>query len=384
MGFETFQADLTNPGTHDPEFWRGHLREVDFVVIAAGLLTGSARAFEAVHELAPKAIYAAMKQGSRAVLISAVGLEADTPFAHFRRRGEAIANEAPVDATILRPGLVLADTSYGGSSLLRALAALPFVTPVIGRGDQRFNPLHVDDLAKVVRAVLHSRKPLGTLEVGGPETVTLTDVLASYRRWLGLPKSRLLSIPPGIALMIGKAGDALALGPVSATSVNQLATGIGANTEALEKELSPNLRPISEFISTRPAATQDLWQARLYLLRPLLRLGLGVMWLVSGLLGLLLPLSHWSAAFAASGLSETSLMLLAKTGGVLDLTLALALFRAWHPTLTGVLQLSVVGIYTLALTFLAPVLRLDPFGGLLKNIPVLLLILVWMVLEEER
>ena len=36
------------------------------------------------------------------------------------------------------------------------------------------------------------------------------------------------------------------------------------------------------------------------------------------------------------------------------------------------------------LTVLAPGLWLEPFGALLKNLPILALIGVWMVLEEER
>jgi hypothetical protein len=51
---------------------------------------------------------------------------------------------------------------------------------------------------------------------------------------------------------------------------------------------------------------------------------------------------------------------------------------------TGMLQLGLVGAYTLAFTVIAPALWLLPLGGLLKNLPILVLILVWMVLEDER
>ena len=57
MGFEVLCADLTDPATHDPAFWRGALAGGVHLVNAAGLLTGSEAAFAAVHEAAPRAAY---------------------------------------------------------------------------------------------------------------------------------------------------------------------------------------------------------------------------------------------------------------------------------------------------------------------------------------
>lgn len=124
MGFETLRADLTSDVCHSPEFWRAHLGDCTDVVNAAGLLTGSKARFRSVHCLAPQAIYKAMPPGTGGILISAIGIEdSNTPFARFRREGEAIATNHGL--TILRPGLVLSDSSYGGSSMIRGLAAMP-------------------------------------------------------------------------------------------------------------------------------------------------------------------------------------------------------------------------------------------------------------------
>jgi hypothetical protein len=75
---------------------------------------------------------------------------------------------------------------------------------------------------------------------------------------------------------------------------------------------------------------------------------------------------------------------MARGGGVADALLALALLRNWRPKTTALLQLGLVGGYTLGLSLIAPGLWLDPFGGLLKNLPVLALILVHLALVEER
>ena len=98
MGFKTLQADLTDPKTHSPDFWRSQLTTCTHVINCAGLLTGSDAAFRAVHVTAPRAVYAAMPDKAQIILISAIGTEANTPFAHYRRLGEEAANEAPIPA----------------------------------------------------------------------------------------------------------------------------------------------------------------------------------------------------------------------------------------------------------------------------------------------
>ncbi len=361
MGFQTLKADLTDPATHDPAFWRPHLDQ-SHLINAAGILTGTEATFRAVHHDAPKAALAALPQTNRALLISPIGLTADTPFAHWRRRTEALFE----GHTILRPGLVLADTSYGGSSVLRALAALPFRTPVIGDGQQRFNPVHAADLAAIALTAL-TEAPR-TVEVGGTETLTLADLTRQTRRWLGLEPQPLLPQPLPLARTLGHLGDALKLGPISATAIAQLQTGVTATPH-------PMARPYSAFAQSRPAGTQDLWHARLYLVKPLIRLTLAALWLVSAALGLLLP---------AEAFPEAPYPYLARLGGLIDLALGLALVRNWRPRLTALLQLAMVATYTVGLTLIAPDLWTDPYGGLLKNLPVLALLLTHLALLEER
>ncbi|WP_071673622.1 DoxX-like family protein [Nioella nitratireducens] len=384
MGFDTLCADLEDPATHAPSFWSNALADCDFVVNAAGLLQGPDARFHAVHLAAPAAIYSAMPDGCRALLVSAVGIDhADTAFARYRREGEALA--ARHDATILRPGLVLGDTAYGGSALARGLAVLPLCIPVVG-GDQRVNPIHAADLADVVAACLRDPPGPGPHEIGGPETLTQGDMLRELRRWFGLQSAPLWPLPQWLARLTARVGDALRLGPISTTALDQLAAGIEADAGPLVSRLPDEARPrgFSTFIAARPAGTGDLWHARLYLLRPLLRVALMLLWLVSGLIGLLLPAQAFLPLIPHAPLPEWSLIALARLGGMADLLIALALARAWRLRRVAGLQLALVGGYTLAFTLLAPGLWLLPLGGLLKNPALMLLVLIFLILEDER
>ena len=383
MGFETLRADLTSPRTADPEFWRPQVRNVTHLVNAAGVLSAPDAICEAVHVTAPKALYQALPAGANGLLISAVGIEdVQTDFAVFRRAGEGVATE--FNLTILRPGLVLGDTSYGGSSLMRALAALPLVTPVVGKGQQVFNPIHASDLTDMIDHLLRTPPPPGPHEVGGPEETTLATMLREIRKWLGLRRAPLVRLPLRLVRMIGRLGDAMRLGPISSTAVTQLETSVQAKPDETIRSLPVQPRGFSGFMAARPAGTQDLWHARLYLMRPLLRLVLAFLWLVSGAIGLTLPANQFLPLIADSTLSDTALTLLARAGGIADIAIALALLRGWRPRLMAGIQAAMIAAYTAAFTWLAPALWLLPLGGLLKNIPLLVLIALQAILEDER
>lgn len=376
MGFATLKVDLTDPATHAPAFWAEALPPGTALVNAAGLLTGSEAEFAAVHRDAPRAALQALR--GPAVLVSAIGTGADTPFARWRRETEAVF----AGHIILRPGLVLADTSYGGSSLLRAFAALPWRLPVVGTGGQLFNPIHAADLAAVVAECLQAPPGPGPWDIGGPEVLGQADLAGALRRWMGLPAARLLRLPLPLARALGRLGEALRMGPVSATAVAQLEHGVLADPAPLLARIGTRPRGLSAFLAARPAGTQDLWQARLYLLKPLVRLALAAMWLASAALGLFLPATEFLHRFGA--LPGWLLEAMARAGGVADLMLGLALLRDWRPLRVAQAQIALVAAYTAGLTLIAPGLWLDPFGGLLKNLPVLALLLVHLALVEER
>ncbi len=377
QGYEVLRADLTDTSTHDTAFWQPHLAEAVGVVNAAGLLDASEAAFEAVHVLAPRAIHTALHKDAQIVLISAIGIEADTPFGRWRRAGEALLDQAPCPSTILRPGLVMGETSYGGTSLLRAMAAMPFVTPVVGDGTQRVNPMHAADLAGLVVQTL-SGPPDGTVEVGGAESLSLAELTTRLRGWMGQPPVPVLRMPLPLARGFGRIGSLLKLGPISAVAVDQLAHGIESTPPP-----EGRTRGVSEFLAARPAGTQDLWHARLFLLKPTVRLVLALMWLVSGLLGLFLP-SATVLGSVDTDLPDMAALALGRLGGLVDLGIAAALLAAWRLRLLAWVQVAMVAGYTVALSVLDPPLWLDPFGALLKNLPILLLILIHRVLEEER
>ncbi len=130
----------------------------------------------------------------------------------------------------------------------------------------------------------------------------------------------------------------------------------------------------------RPAQPQDRGHARLYFVRPALRASLALLWLGSGLVGLLQPSAVTAALLSPLGLGPR----IGQLACVLDVAIGIAVLARWRPGWVALIQLLVIIGYTLALTVADAALWLDPFGPLLKNVPILLSVLVLAVLERER
>jgi uncharacterized protein YbjT (DUF2867 family) len=372
--------------------WTPRLSGIDAVINCAGVLhAGRGQNIEAIHAKAPIALFdACVAAGVRRVVqISAISADAEagTVYALTKKKADNHLRTLPLDWTVLRPSLIYGEGSYGGTSALRGLAGLPLVTPMVGDGSTSFRPLHIDDLVESVVRVVESDHFAGlTLDPAGPEIVSLRDLVRRYRSWLGLQPALTVPIPFPVMALSARIADLGGGGPLGTASLEQLRYGNagGAAAAAFADQIGFVPRTLEAALSRRPAQTQDLWHARLYFLRPVLRAALILLWVGSALAGLLAPVSAYADvadAFAALGLPARPLAI---AFSVVDFLIAAALLFRWRPRMLAALQLTVVGGYTILLGALVPTLWLDPFGALLKNLPILAAICVWAILEEER
>lgn len=384
-GAEWIGLDLARATNADG--WAPHLAGIDCVINAAGVLRGPE--MHAVHVAMPQALHAACGKAEvrRVILISAVSARPDvaTDYASTKLEGEAALRSSGLRWTILRPSLVVAEGSYGGTSLLRGLSALPFFQPLAGDGSFAFSPIHADDLARSVRLACEDLWFVNmTLEPAGPKTQNLRELMTRYRNWLGFGAPRFVRVPMPVMRALGRIGDLAGSGPVSTNSLTQLAAGNAADGEAFAQAVGFRPRSLDTMMRDRAAGVQDRWHARLFFLAPAIRWGLALLWLVSALLGLFAARPQTLEVLAAIGAPEAAAFPLQLVTALLDLAIAALVIRDSRARIATVAQIMVVAGYTLGLTLALPALWVDPLGPLLKNLPILLLILVHGAIGDRR
>jgi uncharacterized protein YbjT (DUF2867 family) len=385
-GIEAVRIDMM--AMTAPHHWQELLRGIDAVINCAGILQSRrGQSARVIHVTAPAALFdACLAAGVRRVIqISAVSadLEAGTEYALSKRAGDEHLRGLDLDWVVLRPSLVYGSGSYGGTSMLRGLAGLPFCIPLVGDGGQQFQPIHVDDLAETVRRALEDPMLIRrTLDPVGPEILTLRQIVERLRAWLDLPPVPMIPIPLGLIRRVARIGDVLEWGPLCTTSVDQIVYGNIADAAAFEAAIGFRPRSMAQALREAPSHVQDRWHARLYVLRPMLSAALFLLWLGSGIAGMT-ALGSVAAILEPLGISNAQGVLAGLLFSLADLALAGALLLRPSRRL-GLLQFALVAAYTLGLGVILPGLWLDPFGRLLKNLPILATIAVWTVWQDER
>jgi uncharacterized protein YbjT (DUF2867 family) len=371
----------------DPDIWSAQIEGVDIVVNAAGLLRG--RDLDAVHVVMPRALHIAAQHSgvSRIVLISAISARPDveTDYSTSKLAGEEALKSSGLPWTILRPSLVYGDGSYGGTSLMRGMAGLPLLVPIPGDGRFTFTPIHVRDLARAVRLVCEEPQFAGqTLEPVGPDTLTLRELLTRYRGWLGFGKAHFFPVPMPLMWLMAKIGDWVGDGPIATNSLAQMIAGNAGDSENFARVIGFQPRSLNAMLVARPAQVQDRWHARLFFMAPALTAILAVMWLASAWLGLFHGEAQADALVRNLGLPANAADPLRVGSSLMDIAIAALVIFDRRGRWSTIVQLVVVMGYSIVITIAMPHLWLDPFGPLLKNVPILLAIAVHGAIGDKR
>ena len=372
-----------------PQDWFAPLEGIDAVVNCAGVLQATrSQSIEAIHAAAPIALFQACEQRGvrRVIQVSAISAdrEAGTAYALTKLAADDHLRKTALEWTVLRPSLVIARGAYGGTALLRGIAALPFAMPVPGDGAQSFQPIHVDDLSQVVATALETDQLLRTtLDVVGPETVTLRAILEDYRRWLGFAPAGVVRVPRWASRLAAWVGDRIG-GTLNSTALAQLEHGNTGDSEAFARATGIAARGWTQSLALEPAHTQDRWHARLYFVRPLLRYSLAFVWLASAIAGAF-SLRSWGGLFAAQlPIGVLAAMTILAVACLVDVIIALLLIGRWQPRFLALVQAVMIAGYSIAATMLWPSLWAEALGPLAKNIPILAAALALGAIEEDR
>jgi uncharacterized protein YbjT (DUF2867 family) len=177
---------------------------VDAVVHLVAIRQGRGEEFKRVMEQGTRDLVAAAKEAGvkRFVLMSALGTSEETkdlvPYYHAKWEMEQVVKESGLAHVVFRPSFV-----FGGDGgilpTFRKLAKLTPVTPIIGSGEPKIQPIWVDDVAAYFAAALDKPEAANRVfEVGGPDAVSWNEFWQRLKATLGMRRRPSIHVPVGL------------------------------------------------------------------------------------------------------------------------------------------------------------------------------------------
>ena len=222
------------------------------VVHLVAIIKGSRADFERVMEHGTRNLVAAAEGAGvgRFVLVSALGVDERTkdavPYFTAKWEMERAVRSSSLQYVIFRPSFVFGEDGGVLPTFVR-LARLAPVTPIVGSGEQRMQPIWVDDVAEyVTRAIDHPGAAGRVFEIGGPEAVTWNEFWARLKRTLGARRPS-LHVPVGLLRAQASLTERLPGAPVTRDQLTMLELGdnVVVDTSAVKTFQLP-LVPLDE------------------------------------------------------------------------------------------------------------------------------------------
>lgn len=177
---------------HDPRALAQLVSGHDAVVNLVAVLHGDEARFERLHVTLPTHVAQACVAAGvrRLVHVSALGADLQGPSMYQRSKAQgeqalqSLASAQGLALTVLRPSVIFgADDAF--INLFARLQKVFPLMPLAGAGT-RFQPVSVQDVARALIAALENPRTAGQVyELGGPEVLTLAQLVQHAGRWAG-------------------------------------------------------------------------------------------------------------------------------------------------------------------------------------------------------
>ncbi len=369
-------------------------RDVDVVINCVGVLQdGPKGRTQDVHVGWIEKLLAAMNGQGFLIQLSMPGEAATdrTAFSRSKHEADALIAGVAQNFVILRPGFVLAQTAYGGSALLRALASLPFSLSQ-ETASAAFRVTCADDVAATVLDVIDKwrggqREWRARFDVMSSEASTVGAVVAALSQRLGGPSWR-LPLPAWLMQLGARAGDlASMLGwipPIRSTSLAEMRRGVTGDPKPWMEATGLKPATLAEVLRRLPVGVQERWFGRLYLLKAIVLATLSLFWIASGVIALTVAFTEASAILGKAGLPDALARATTAVTSLLDIAIGvgIAVRRSARASLWAGILVSLG--YLAGSVVLLPELWADPVGSMVKTVPAVVLMLVAVAVLDDR
>ena len=258
--FSTQPAEVCYGNVNDPDALTEACRGVTDVIHLVAVIRGGPRQFDAINRQGTANVVAAARESGsvrRFVHLSAAGA-ANVPrlkYLHSKWAGEQEVVNGGVSYVIIRPSLIFGPDDEFTNAIAALVRSFP-VTPVIGSGNNRLQPIHVEDVARCVASSLSGNiRGNRTVDIGGPDQLSYNDILRTVARTQG--RRRLLVNVPHWKLRLPIAMMELLTPrpPINSAMLQLITLRNVAEPDSVEREFGFQPRPLAGNIDHIKAMT---------------------------------------------------------------------------------------------------------------------------------
>ncbi|MGY4510633.1 DoxX-like family protein [Bradyrhizobium sp. USDA 3650] len=371
---------------------------VDVVVNCLGVLQdGPGSDTNAVHRDLVVRLLQAIGGSDRAIRLVHMSIPGTagkdrTAFATTKREAERLIAASGIPHAILRPGFVVAPSAYGGSAMLRALAASPLDLPE-KEMTTPFQPVAVEDISATIawlaaRDIDDASVKAVNWDLMQVEPITMAGVIEQFRIAFGTAGWLRVAMPSLLLDLGAKGGDvANYLGwmpPMRSTAIAELRRGVSGDPSAWIAATGIAPKSLAQTVGRHPATIQDKWFARLFLVKALIFASLVAFWSVSGFIALFV--SYRAAAGILSAHNFPSALVDPITIGTSLMDMSIGVLIAFRRTAAIGLVAGIMASlgYMFGAAILTPDLWIEPLGALVKTGPAIVLMFVALLMLDNR
>jgi uncharacterized protein YbjT (DUF2867 family) len=246
-GCELARGDVT-----DRDSVRRAVEGCKVVVHLVAIIQGKPEQFERIMVQGTRNVVEAAKAAGirRFVLMSALGTSEETkdlsPYFGAKWQMEQMVKSSGLEHVIFRPSFVF---GKGGGALktFQRVVRLSPVIPVFGSGDQRVQPIWIDNVAEYYAAAIDRPEAVDrTFELGGPEIVTYEELYDRIKRVLGKRRPK-VHLPFGLMRVNAAILEALpGPSPLTRDQLKMLAVDNVVSNSDAQETFQIELLPLDE------------------------------------------------------------------------------------------------------------------------------------------
>ena len=227
---KTWGCELAAGDVTDPASLKEAVAGCDAVVHLVGIIAGKPADFERVMIGGTRNLLDAAKEAGlrRLVVMSALGTSAETkdlvPYYGAKWEMEQATKASGLEHVIFRPSFIFGRDGGALPLFVRQVRWSP-LTPVVGDGERRLQPIWVEDVAAYfAKAVDLPAAANRTVDLGGPDRVTWNELYERIARTLGKRRAQ-MHLPVRLMRVGATAAELLPRPPITRDQLTMLEAG---------------------------------------------------------------------------------------------------------------------------------------------------------------